>query len=191
MKKELIFMAVLSTILCGCNNIAGGFSKPKDQSVILQDFDAGEYVGGAWEAVADDKQVSFKAELQDRVRVGKEGKAIALDYDFRSGSDLVGGLWLDVSKQDFNNYNLIGLWVKGEPTLGFSKIIGITIEDEFGNKTTKMSSQVSGEWVNIEISLDSLKDKKLANIVEINVFIDKRYTSVEVGRCYIDNFYLK
>jgi len=174
-----------------CTNVAGGFSKPKEQAFILQDFNADEYKGGAWEAVSDDKQVSFKAELQDRIRIGEEGQAIALDYDFRSGADLVGGLWLDVSEHDFSGYDLLGFWIKGESTLGFSKIVGITIEDKFGNRVTKMSSQISGEWGKVEMSLNSLKDKKFSNIVEINIFIDKRYTSIEAGRCYIDDFYLK
>ncbi|MDP8216271.1 MAG: carbohydrate binding domain-containing protein [Candidatus Kaelpia imicola] len=191
MRKELIFIVVISIMLYGCTNTAGGFSKYREQIFILQDFNADEYKGGVWEAVSNDKQASFKAELQARVRVGERGRAVALDYDFRSGADLVGGLWLDVSDHDFSGYNLLGFWIKGEPTLGFSKIVGVTIEDKFGNRVTKMNSQVSSEWGRVEISLNSLKDKRLSNIVEINVFIDKRYTSIEAGRCYIDDFYLK
>ncbi len=191
MRKDILLTVVASTMLYSCMSMVDGVSESKNQIVIFQDFNGDKYRGGAWEEAPNDKQKSFKAGLQGRECLGEEGQAIALDYDFRSGSDIVGGLWLDVSEHDFSGHNLIGFWIKGESMLGFSKIVGITIEDNFGNRVTKVSSKVSGEWTKVEISLSSLKDKRLSNVVEINVFIDKRYTSIDVGRCYIDNFYFK
>ena len=56
-----------------------------------------------------------------------------------------------------------------------------------------MSSGVSEDWNDIEVSLETLKkgNINISDLSEINIFIDKRYTSIDVGRCYIDNFYLK
>jgi len=63
-----------------------------------------------------------------------------------------------------------------------------TVDGVSGSKNQIVIFQ---DFNGVGISLSSLKDKRLSNIAGINVFIDKRYTSIDVGRCYIDNFYFK
>jgi hypothetical protein len=192
--RNLILTNVLLFMFYGCSgdiSVSENSLKPEKEEVILQDFDGDYYNGGVWAESGNEDQKSFKTELQSRIRVGDQGQAIALDYDFKAGAELLGGVWLDLSEYDFSSSDYIGFWIKGEETLGFSKIIGVTVEDSTGKSVTKMSSRVSAEWSKIEVSLSDFSEKERASIVEINIFIDKRYTGLELGRYYIDNLYLK
>jgi hypothetical protein len=192
--RDLILTNILLFMFYGCSgdiSVSENSLEPEKEEVILQDFDSDYYNGGIWAESGNEDQKSFKAKLQSRIRVGDQGQAIALDYDFKTGEELLGGVWLGLSEYDFSNSGYIGFWIKGEETLGFSKIIGVTVEDNTGKSVTKMSSRVSAEWNKIEVSLGGFTEKELANIAEINIFIDKRYAGLELGRYYIDNLYLK
>jgi len=158
---------------------------------ILQDFEQDSFKGGVWEEFMHDRHVTFVGSRSNLVKFGEKGYSFALDYDFRTDNDLVGGIWLDVSEYDFSGYQYFGFWIKGEPAVGYAKIIGITFEDKKGRSVTKMSSKVSDNWQKIEIPLSSLGLQNLSELTEINVFIDKRYIDQTAGRTYFDNFYLR
>ncbi len=158
---------------------------------LLQDFEQDSFKGGVWEEFMHDRHVTFVGSKSNLVKLGEEGHSFALDYDFRADNDLVGGIWLDVSEYDFSDYQYFGFWVKGEPSVGYAKIIGITFEDKNGKSATKMSSKISDNWQKIEILLSSLGLDNLSELAEINVFIDKRYIDQTAGRTYFDNFYLR
>ncbi|MDD5613579.1 MAG: hypothetical protein PHQ54_00720 [Candidatus Omnitrophica bacterium] len=191
MKNKFLLISVASLVACSARVSSENAQQPERAVFIFQDFSSSDFKGGIWEEFMNDTAVSFKGTITDKVKMGDKGNSFVIDYDFRTGTDLVGGLWLGVAEYDFSKYEYLGFWVKGEPDLGYSKIIGVTIEDKFGRGVTIMSSGVSDDWNNIEISLDVLKKGNLSDLFEINIFIDKRYTSIDIGRCYIDNFYLK
>jgi len=193
MKKHIVVL-IAGVILFFCAK--AGFSEEITDTAgkkifILQDFEQDGFKGGVWEEFMHDRHVTFVGSKSNLVKLGDKGHSFALDYDFRADNDLVGGIWLDVSGYDFSKYQYFGFWVKGEPSVGYAKIIGITFEDKNGKSVTKMSSKVSDNWQKIEIPLSSLGLDDLSALAEIDVFIDKRYIDQTAGRTYFDNFYLR
>ncbi|MDP8233479.1 MAG: hypothetical protein P9M06_01560 [Candidatus Saelkia tenebricola] len=166
-------------------------TETKEKIFLLQDFEQETFEGGVWEEFMEDRHTTFVGSKSSLVKYGEEGHSFALDYDFRSDNDLVGGIWLHVSGYDFSGYQYFGFWVKGEPAVGYSKIIGITFEDKKGKIVTVMNAKTGNDWYKVEIPLKSLKLENLSELVEINVFIDKRYIDQTGGRTYFDNFYLR
>jgi hypothetical protein len=172
-------------------------SKPQEQKTVQQppyvflDFEHEQFNGGVWEENMEDGVTTFKIKRSHLVKHGDKGYSLAMDYNFKLKKDSVGGIWIDVRGLDFTKYSYFGFWVKGEPDLGFTNIIGITFEDAAGNRVTKMFAGVSSDWKKVEIPLKRLKGVDISNLPEINIVIERRFANVPAGRIYIDDFYLR
>lgn len=160
------------------------------QVLIIEDFEDGSLNGGRWEDQPKDGVVSILGGISNLVGHGGRS-SYYIDFDFRGGRDRIGGLWLDVSPYDFSKYRYFGFWVKGEPSLGYTKVIGIGFENKRGERYTTMFGKVSDEWARVEIPIDRIRIKDKKSVSEINIVIDKRYVTQEVGRIYLDDFYLR
>lgn len=171
--------------------------EPQEQKAIQQpphvflDFEQEQFKGGVWEEDMKDSVATFEVKRSDLVRHGEKGYSLAVDYNFKLKKDSVGGVWIDVRGLDFTKYSYFGFWIKGEPDLGFTNVIGITFEDAGGNRVTKMFAGVRADWKKIEIPLGRLKGVDISNLVEINIIIERRFANVPAGRIYLDDFYLR
>ncbi len=158
---------------------------------IFLDFEQEQFNGGGWEENMEDGVSTFKIKRSHLVKHGEKGYSLAVDYDFTLKKDSLGGIWINVSGIDFTKYSYFGFWVKGEPDLGFTNVIGITFEDENHNRVTRMFAGVSSQWKKVEVYLKNLKGVDISKLQEINVVIEKRFANVPTGRIYLDDFYLR
>jgi hypothetical protein len=193
--KTIIIIGCSFLFLTNCAKEEKGTKAPvperKEEVLIIEDFEDGSLNGGKWEDQPKDGVVSILGELSSLV--GHEGSKSSyyIDFDFREGQDRIGGLWLDVSPYDFSKYKYFGFWVKGEPNIGYTRVIGIGFENKKGERYTTMFGKVSDKWTRVEIPIDRIRIKDKKSISEINIVIDKRYATQKVGRIYLDDFYLR
>jgi len=165
--------------------------KKEPEPQVFLDFEQEQFNGGVWEENMKDGVSTFKMKRSQLAAHGEKGYSLALDYDFNLKKDSVGGIWLNVREIDFTKYLYFGFWVKGEVDLGFTNVIGITFEDEDGNRVTKMFAGVNSQWKKVEVPLSKLKGVDLSKLREINVVIERRFANLPAGRIYLDDFYLR
>lgn len=195
MKVSLAIALLLFLSGCGRRKEVAEEAQPQSKKEellnIILSFDQETFPGGVWEEYMKDKYQTFKAEFSELEKMGEKGYSLALDYDFREGKDSIGGIWFRVDGYDFKSAEYFGFWAKGEPKLGYSQVIGITFESKFGQRVTKYFGKLQDVWTRVEIPLREPEFEKLKEVVEINIFLDRRYATQRVGRIYLDNFYLR
>ncbi|MCD6081243.1 MAG: hypothetical protein J7J54_07355 [Candidatus Omnitrophica bacterium] len=195
-RRKYVLYGVCFSLLWGCAQkpepeTQTKIQKKGEEPYIFLSFEQEHFNGGVWEEDMNDGVTSFRIKRSHLVKHGDRGYSLSLDYNFKLKKDSVGGVWIDVSRLDFTNYLYFGFWVKGEPDLGFTNIIGITFEDTDGNRETKMFAGVGSEWKKVEIFLGKIKKVNISRLQEINIVIEKRFANVPVGRIYLDDFYLR
>ncbi len=190
MNKKLNFI-LLSFLLVSCTYQEQIEEASKEEPIfMLQDLEGESFRGDIWENSPDNK-VTFSGAKNSLVAANESGSSLAIDYNFSRGNDLVGGMWLDVAQYDLSNYKYFGFWIKGEESLGYSSIVGVTFEDNKAKAATKMIANVSTEWQKIEIPIEQLEGIDLSKVVEVNITIDKRFATKKAGRIYIDSIFLR
>jgi hypothetical protein len=163
--------------------------KRKEKIIIFENFDDKKYPGSIWENFTNDKIRAFSGGFSDRKKIGEKGYSLYFDYDYENTSDTIGGLWIDVSKLDFSKISSIGFWVKGEKELGYSRVISVSLENKEGERANFTYGKVTSKWGEVRIPISYFRFKDKSSISEMNIVIEKQYTTSKKGRIYIDNLY--
>lgn len=154
---------------------------------IIENFNNRSFPGNVWEDYPQGRKQSFQIGFSSRVKKGEKGYSLYIDYDFLNTDDTVGGIWIDLKGIDFKEARILSFWVKGEPMVGFSRVITVSLENEKGERGNYTFGGINADWREIKIPLEVFGIKDKTSLSELNIVIEKQYATSKRGRIYIDD----
>jgi hypothetical protein len=167
--------------------------KPSE-TLILADFDSGEKpnnVGGnfgAWNKDPSDPMQWCKEGFDNITRRDARGFSMKLDYSVDSPNPAYNGFWMMLPNIDASKYDILSLWIKGDPQAGYTTVLKIEIKNANKQVGRYYISNVSDQWQQISIPLSEFKsliDK--TNLNEFVIVFEDRMATNKKGVVYIDD----
>lgn len=163
--------------------------------LMLADFDSGDKpnnVGGdfgTWDKDPNDETQSVNLTFVDDDATGDPaGQCIRLDYDVDSPNPAYNGFWMKLEGEDATPFNTVNIYVKGDPSRGFTKRIKLELKDYSGRPSAYIISGISDEWQKFSIPFEKFRRiKDWSSMNEFVVVFDDINSNPKVGTVYVDN----
>ncbi len=195
--KICLFFFLLGVIIFNVN-ACSTISK-----ITILDFNSGtmrnnlQGESGTWLFNPEDAEQGIKAGLDEKVRLGKEGASLRLEYDVDSPLNAVNGFWTQLRTFDASRYDHFEFWVKGDKKRSYPKTFKIEFKKlkkdaEGQNEAIKGSYIVKGvthKWQKISVPLNVMNGiLDWRDIREFVITFEKRRLENREGELYFDDF---
>lgn len=160
--------------------------------IIIEDFNSGKISGyGAWEKDPDDKDESASVELVNHTKIGNEGYSLKITYDVDSPEGAYNGLWLKIAEKNFSGYESLKIAIKGDPTVGFTKVIKCELKNAYGEVGVRYIREITDKWKKFELKFSEFKGlTKLKKITEFVLVFEDKLSDPMTGAIFIDNIFV-
>ncbi|MCK4463807.1 MAG: hypothetical protein KAU58_05805, partial [Candidatus Omnitrophica bacterium] len=160
--KVCLFFFLLGAIIFNVNACSTA------SKITILDFNSGtmknnlQGESGTWLFNPEDTEQGIKAGLDEKVRIGKEGASLRLEYDVASPLNAINGFWTQLRTFDASRYDHFEFWVKGDKKRGYPKTFKIEFKkikkDEEGQseaiKGSYIVKDVTHKWQKISVPLN-------------------------------------
>jgi len=158
----------------------------------VDDFNRGEKPNalggdyGAWNKDESDPTQKCVNSYDKANAYGGVGYALRLDYDVDSPNPAYNGFWMKLQNANLTGYKNLVLYVKGDPTRGYTTQIKLELKNgkEVGKYTLK---SITDQWQGFSIPLkDFVGLTDLSALTEFVVVFDDLTSTKKVGTIYLD-----
>jgi len=170
---------------------------PRADSLILMDFNSGDKPSnlggdmGAWDKdPADDTQtcevffVGGEDALED-----PDGYSLQIKYDVDSPNPAFNGFWTKLEGEDFSEFTMLTLYLKGDPEAGFTSRLKIELKDFENHAAKYLLSGITEEWKEFSIPFERFAGGHRLDWSAMNEFVivfDDTTSRPKVGSLFLD-----
>ncbi|MBN1493719.1 MAG: hypothetical protein JW938_06180 [Candidatus Omnitrophica bacterium] len=150
---------------------------------------------GAWDKdPADTTQTcEMRFEAGDDALGDQNGYSLRLTYDVDSPNPAYNGFWTKLEGEDFSEYSVLNLYVKGDAAEGYTKKIKLEIKD-FQNRVARyLLNGITDEWQKFSIPFAKIPGMSRLDLTSMNEFVivfDDMNSVPKTGSILVDQVYV-
>ena len=191
MKKVVSMVVALAFIIGMPALVSAQFA----DELVIMDFNSGDKPNnlggdfGAWDKDPNDDTQWCEASFEyGQDALGEpDGYAMRLKYDVDSPSPAYNGFWAKMEGEDFSDYNTLNIYIKGDPSQGFTKRLKIELKD-YQRSAAYIVSGITEEWQKFSIPFEKFRTiSDWSSMNEFVIVFDDVNTSPKEGSILIDN----
>ncbi|MFH1855673.1 MAG: carbohydrate binding domain-containing protein [Candidatus Omnitrophota bacterium] len=141
-----------------------------------------------WTGNENDADCGCSMTFDNRVKRGKKGASLRLDYDVSSPNPAYCGFRLKLKEKDLSEYAGIVFWIKGDAAKGYSRRIKFELKNAQGQSDLSLVTRITDKWKQVAVYFDEFKNiNDYSNMDEFRIIFDDVVTLPQEGAVYIDD----